>query len=129
MHDPNELETLLERRGALWLALSPLWLEREPREREYLRMLEVVETQGHTPQELEMIYRLEMAPVMSRRQMSVAGEWRAFDEDRLLLDLARHTRRLHGWRKGFWLLFSGLTTMMSRPRFDILIERLHATSP
>lgn len=128
MHDPNELERLLERRGALWLALSPIWLEREPREHEYARMLQVVEAQGYTPQELEMIYRLEMAPVMARRQMSVAGEWRHFDEDRLLLDLARHTRRLHGWRKGFWLLFSGLTTMMSRHRFNVLIERLHAAS-
>ena len=79
MQDPNDLERLLERRGALWLALSPIWLEREPREHEYARMLQVVEAQGYTSQELEMIYRLEMAPVMARRQMSVAGEWRHFD--------------------------------------------------
>jgi hypothetical protein len=38
--------------------------------------------------------------------------------------LVRHNRKLGGWRKVSWSLFSGLTTMMSRPRFNELAMRV-----
>ena len=126
MHHEQEIEDLVVRRGALWLALSPLWLEREPRESEYARMIREIEASALTLQQLEWVYRLEMSPVMARNQLSVAGEWRAFDETALLTRLVRHNRKLGGWRKALWLLFSGLTTMMSRPRFNELAIRLMA---
>ena len=44
----------------------------------------------------------------------------------LLTRLVRHNRKLGGWRKALWSLFSGLTTMMSRPRFNELAIRLMA---
>ncbi|WFF42312.1 hypothetical protein EVC62_12795 [Salinicola endophyticus] len=124
MSDEQEIEALIARRGALWLALSALWLEREPREADFARMVREIDASGLTLKELEWVYRLEMSPVMVRYQVSMAGEWRAFDENLLLLRLVRHNRRLGGVRKAVATLFSGLTTMMSRPRFDELVYRL-----
>lgn len=123
MHE-QEIETLIVERGALWLALSSLWLEREPRESDYARMIREIDASELTLKQLEWVYRLEMSPVMARYQLSMAGEWRAFDETVLLTRLVRHNRKLAGWRKGVWSLFSGLTTMMSRPRFHELVVRL-----
>lgn len=119
-----DVETLAAKRFDLWLALAPLWLEREPGEADYARMIEVIERHDLSLKQLEWIFRLELAPVLARHQMSVAGEWRTFDEDRLLRQLVGHYRRLHGWRKGFWTLFSGLTTMMTRHRWNLLMARL-----
>lgn len=120
----EEIETLVAERGELWLALAPLWLDREPRESDYTHMVEVIERHDLSFEQLEWIFRLELAPVLSRQQMSMAGEWRSFDETRLLTRLVIHRRRLRGWRKGFWTLFSGLTTMMTRHRWDTLMARL-----
>lgn len=120
----EEIEALVAERGELWLALSPLWLEREPREVDYARMIDVIERHELNSEQLEWIFRLELAPVLARNQLSVAGEWRAFDENQLLTRLVIHKRRLRGWRKGFWTLFSGLTTMMTRYRWNQLMERL-----
>ncbi|MGC3873813.1 DUF7079 family protein [Halomonas sp. GXIMD04776] len=122
----QEIEVLIAERGELWLALAPLWLEREPRESDYTHMIEVIERHGLGLEELEWIFRLELAPVLSRHQLSIAGEWRAFDEQRLLTQLVVHQRRLRGWRKGFWTLFSGLSTMMTRHRWNLLMTRLMA---
>lgn len=123
MHE-QEIESLIARRGALWLALSTLWLEREPREADYARMIREIDASELTLKQLEWVYRLEMSPVMARYQLSMAGEWRAFDETVLLTRLVHHNRRLGPVRKSVCSLFSGLTTMMSRPRFDQLIMRL-----
>lgn len=122
----EEIETLVAERGELWLTLAPLWLEREPGEADYARMIEVIERHELSLEQLEWIFRLELAPVLSRDQLSVAGEWRAFDENRLLTRLVIHKRRLRGWRKGLWTLFSGLTTMMTRHRWNQLIGRVLA---
>lgn len=120
----EEIETLVARRGELWLALAPLWLDREPRESDYQHMIEVIERHDLSLDQLEWIFRLELAPVLSRQQMSMTGGWRSFDENRLLTHLVIHYRRLRGWRKGFWMLFSGLTTMMTRHRWNLLMTRL-----
>jgi hypothetical protein len=121
----EEIESLVARRGELWLALAPLWLEREPRETDYAHMVEVIESHHLSIEQLEWIFRLELAPVLMRHQVSVTGEWRAFDENRLLTQLVIHHRRLVGWRKRFWTLFSGLTTMMTRHRWEHLMARVH----
>ncbi|MCP1367733.1 hypothetical protein BIS06_21180, partial [Halomonas sp. BBD48] len=62
----EEIETLVARRGELWLALAPLWLDREPRESDYQRMIEVIERHELSLDQLEWIFRLELAPVLSR---------------------------------------------------------------
>ncbi|EPC01886.1 hypothetical protein L861_19740 [Litchfieldella anticariensis FP35 = DSM 16096] len=119
-----DAQTLVDERGELWLTLSTLWLEREPREADYAHMVEVIQRHDLTLNQLEWIFRLELAPVLSRQQMSVAGEWRAFDENKLLRQLVAHNLRLNGWRRKMWALFSGLTTMMTRHRWNELMARI-----
>ncbi|WP_043529614.1 DUF7079 family protein [Litchfieldella xinjiangensis] len=119
-----DAQTLVDERGELWLTLAPLWLEREPRETDYARMVDVIQRYDLTLTELEWVFRLELAPVMVRHQMSVAGEWRAFDDYQLMGQLVAHNLRLKGWRRKMWLLFSGMTTMMTRHRWNDLMERV-----
>lgn len=119
-----DAQTLVDERGELWLALAPLWLEREPRETDYARMIAEIQRHELSLRDLEWIFRLELAPVMARHQLSVAGEWRAFDDYRLMQQLVSHNLRLKGWRRKSWALFSGLTTMMTRHRWNELIGRL-----
>ncbi len=121
---PMDSQSLVDRRGELWLALAPLWLEREPRESDYAHMVEVIERHHLTLKQLEWIFRLELAPVLERHQVSVAGEWRTFNDRKLMGQLVAHNKRLTGWRRGFWTLFSGLTTMMTRHRWNELMMRL-----
>jgi hypothetical protein len=119
-----DAQSLVDERGELWLALAPLWLDREPGERDYARMIRVIERHDLSVQELEWVFRLELAPVLARHQVSVAGEWRAFDDRRLMEQLVAHNLRLTGWRRKRWALFSGLTTLMTRHRWNELIVRL-----
>ncbi|SEN03701.1 DUF7079 family protein [Halomonas caseinilytica] len=119
-----DAQTLVDERGELWLALAPLWLEREPRETDYARMVDVIQRHDLSVRELEWVFRLELAPVLSRQQMSVASEWRHFDDHKLMRQLVAHNLRLKGWRRKTWALFSGLTTMMARHRWNELMERV-----
>ena len=119
-----DAQTLVDERGELWLALAPLWLDREPRERDYARMVEVIQRHELTLNELEWIFRIELAPVLSRSQMSVASEWRRFDDYQLMKRLVAHNLRLTGWRRKSWALFSGLITMMTRHRWNELMTRV-----
>ena len=117
-------QQLVDERGDLWLALAPLWLDREPSERDYAQMIEVIEQHKMSLKELEWMLRLELAPVMSRHQLSVASEWRKFDDYKLMKQLVNHNLKLKGWRRKSWALFSGLTTMMVRHRWTELMQRL-----
>ncbi|WP_444676801.1 DUF7079 family protein [Halomonas sp. E19] len=119
-----DAQTLVDERGELWLALAPLWLDREPSERQYAQMVDVIQRHDLTLHELEWIFRLELAPVLARNQLSLASEWRAFDDYRLMKRLVAHNLRLNGWRRKSWALFSGLTTMMTRHRWNELIARV-----
>ena len=117
-------QQLVDERGDLWLVLAPLWLDREPRERDYAHMVEVIQQHNMTLSELEWMFRLELAPVMSRHQLSIASEWRQFDDRKLMQQLVSHNLRLKGWRRKSWALFSGLTTMMVRHRWVELMNRV-----
>ncbi|MGP8291097.1 DUF7079 family protein [Vreelandella zhanjiangensis] len=117
-------QQLVDERGDLWLVLAPLWLDREPRERDYAHMVEVIQEHNMTLSELEWMFRLELAPVMSRHQLSIASEWRQFDDRKLMQQLVSHNLRLKGWRRKSWALFSGLTTMMVRHRWVELMNRV-----
>ncbi|MGP9642709.1 DUF7079 family protein [Halomonas sp. AOP22-C1-8] len=117
-------QQLVDERGDLWLALAPLWLDREPSERDYASMVEVINQHDMPLMELEWMFRLELAPVMSRHQLSIASEWRKFDDHKLMQQLVSHNLRLKGWRRKGWALFSGLTTMMVRHRWVELMNRV-----
>ncbi|WP_457942358.1 DUF7079 family protein [Vreelandella alkaliphila] len=120
-------QQLVDERGDLWLALAPLWLDREPSERDYAHMIEMIEQHDMSLKELEWMFRLELAPVMARHQLSIASEWRKFDDYALMKQLISHNLRLKGWRRKSWALFSGLTTMMVRHRWVELMQRLMVT--
>ncbi|SBR50659.1 DUF7079 family protein [Halomonas sp. HL-93] len=117
-------QQLVDERGDLWLAIAPLWLDREPSERDYAQMVEVVERYQMSFHELEWMFRLEMAPVMARYQLSIASEWRQFNDRKLMQQLVSHNLRLKGWRRKSWALFSGMTTMMVRHRWNELMSRV-----
>ncbi|WP_249978587.1 DUF7079 family protein [Vreelandella olivaria] len=117
-------QQLVDERGELWLALAPLWLDHEPTERDYVRMINVIEQHEMSLHELEWMFRLELAPVMARHQLSIASEWRKFNDYKLMQQLVNHNLRLKGWRRKSWALFSGLTTMMVRHRWVELMNRL-----
>lgn len=117
-------QQLVDERGDLWLALAPLWLDREPSERDFAAMVEEIQRHEMTLKELEWMFRLELAPVMSRHQLSIASEWRQYDDHKLMKQLVSHNLRLTGWRRKSWALFSGLTTMMVRHRWHELMQRL-----
>ncbi|NIC05746.1 DUF7079 family protein [Billgrantia bachuensis] len=117
-------QALVDERGELWLALAPLWLDREPSERDYAHMVEVIQRHDLTLHQLEWIFRLELAPVLARNQVSIAGNWRDFDDYQLMQQLVAHNLRLKGWRRKTWALFSGLTTMMTRHRWNELMARV-----
>jgi len=117
-------QQLVDERGDLWLALAPLWLDREPSERDYAQMVEVVERYQMSFHELEWMFRLEMAPVMARYQLSIASEWRQFNDRKLMQQLVSQNLRLKGWRRKSWALFSGMTTMMVRHRWNELMSRV-----
>ncbi|MCE8033801.1 MAG: hypothetical protein LPK20_11515 [Halomonas sp.] len=119
-----DAQSLVDERGELWLALAPLWLDREPSERDFAHMVEVIQRHDLSLHELEWIFRLELAPVLARNQMSIAGKWRDFDDYRLMQQLVSHNLRLKGWRRKTWALFSGLTTMMTRHRWNELMARV-----
>lgn len=119
-------QALVDKRGELWLALAPLWLDREPSERDFSHMVKVIQRHDLTLHELEWIFRLELAPVMSRNQLSIANTWRDFDDHALMKRLVAHNLRLKGWRRKGWALFSSWTTMMARHRWNALIARLMA---
>jgi hypothetical protein len=117
-------QQLVDERGDLWLALAPLWLDREPSERDLAAMVEEIQRHEMTLKELEWMFRLELAPVMSRHQLSIASEWREYDDLKLMKQLVSHNLRLTGWRRKSWALFSGLTTMMVRHRWHELMQRV-----
>ncbi len=118
-----DAQTLVDERGELWLALAPVAGAGTQGNR-LRRMVDVIQRHDLSVRELEWVFRLELAPVLSRQQMSVASEWRHFDDHKLMRQLVAHNLRLKGWRRKTWALFSGLTTMMARHRWNELMERV-----
>ncbi|OHV07809.1 DUF7079 family protein [Kushneria phosphatilytica] len=122
-------QALLDHRRHVWTALAPLWLDREPVEHHYQRMIVEINRLALDRPTLEEIYRIELAPVLARYQASMAGNWRDFEEEPLLHALMRHNLRLSPWKRRFWWLLSGLTTTMTRHRWQYLMDRVFMPSP
>ncbi|MCM2129922.1 DUF7079 family protein [Larsenimonas rhizosphaerae] len=116
--------TLLASRQTLWLSLTRLWLDSEPGIRDYEQMAEEILRHDYTHKQLEWIYRIEMAPVMVKYQVSITQGWKQFEAQRILPPLVRHTERLTPMKRRFWLLFSGLTTSLSRHRWVTLMQEV-----
>lgn len=96
-------------REPVWEAISRLWLDTviDNRDREM-----IAQTLAATPlsdDELDRIYRYEVAPVVHGNLKIVAGAWGGFDEEWLRASITRHVARsgrLFRWwadsRPGRW---------------------------
>jgi hypothetical protein len=82
----------IERRRPLWIALSELWLDTELASADLERIARVMADSGLTIEALREVYLLEVAPVVSRNLLVVAGEWAGFDEEWLCSRIVSNLR-------------------------------------
>ena len=73
-------ETELQRRRPVWQALSDLFLDTETRPA-VPAAAQVCEASQYSIDELNIIWRHEVSPVLAPNLLSVAGEWAFFDPE------------------------------------------------
>lgn len=87
------------RRRPVWLAISDLWLDTELQDSQLGWMARVLDESGYDLPTLQGIMEDEVAPVVFRNLVCVAGVWDGFDEDwlfeRIETRLRRQTRLGH----------------------------------
>ncbi|MCP8462407.1 hypothetical protein NK553_00445 [Pseudomonas sp. ZM23] len=88
-------------RESVWLALSELWLDCELDGADLAAIAGTLRISGYDPDELEAIYRLEVAPVVWVNTWVTAGVWDGFDPDWLFEACRRNqARRRSLWHRG-----------------------------
>ncbi|OBY60990.1 hypothetical protein [Pseudomonas sp. AU12215] len=88
-------------RESVWLALSELWLDTELDEADLATIASTLAISGYPPEELEAIYRLEVAPVVWSNSWVTAGVWDGFDPDWLFEGCRRNQKRRYSlWHRG-----------------------------
>ena len=102
-------------RKQLWIAMSDLWLDSELSE-EWLRQIaEVVAGSGLDEDELDQVFKYELAPFLGGNHLITAGEWQGFDpqwvceQAKVRQGKFRLMERLAS--------FIGLTTYAARPEW------------
>jgi hypothetical protein len=75
---------IIEERKPVWVALSNLYLDTELQEDDYKYIAEVFYNSPYSLDEIDLINKYEVAPVLMPNLLSVAGEWAGFDEDWLV---------------------------------------------
>lgn len=78
----------LEKRRALWVALSDLFLDTDV-SMSYDYISRVCAESSYSLDELSHILRYEVAPVCSPNLWSIAGEWAGFDEEWLIASIQK----------------------------------------
>ena len=86
-------EAELLRRRPLWIALSDLWLDTELQDFDRDHIARVMLDSGYDRDRLERIMAEEVAPVVYRNLLSVAGAWTGFDADWLCAEILAGLRR------------------------------------
>ena len=69
------------RRRALWVAMSDLWLDTEVDDRAIAGIADVVRESGLSRDELEGVFRDELAPFLGPNLQCTAGEWVGFNPE------------------------------------------------
>jgi hypothetical protein len=92
---PPAKEDLLRRRW-MWMALSDLFLDEEVTKDTLCEIARIAAECGYTEQELDAIYRCEVAPAVAFNAFDMAGTWGYFDT----VWLEKRILRPHGL--GYW---------------------------
>ena len=87
--------TLIEERKPVWIALSEFYLDTELDDNDCERIARIFALSPYSIDEIKLIDRFEVAPVLSINLMSVAGVWDAFDEAWLIESIKPHLREKH----------------------------------
>jgi len=74
-------EQAIERRKRVWSALSDLYLDTELPDDSIERIVQTFINSGYSLAEIKQINYNEVAPVLGRNLISIAGEWAGFDEE------------------------------------------------
>jgi len=108
-----------EARRAVWIAMSDLFLDTDVR-LFYVSTARVCAESPYSQEELERIFREEVAPVLEPNLLVAAGEWAGFDEEWLVNSISAR-KPGKGWMA---------TPAMNNYRaVALLIERLRALPP
>ena len=90
-------DTDIERRKPVWTALSEFWLDTELDDNDLSRIAKIAAASGYAVEELEEIYRYEVAPVVWANCRCTAGVWTAFDDDWLHAAACRNADHRSVW--------------------------------
>jgi hypothetical protein len=114
------------RREAVWLALSELWRDIELDAASLENLAQVLRGSGYPQDELEAIYRLEVAPVVWLNTWTTAGVWDGFDPA-WLFEGCRRNQRLRTSRRHRWRcrLLRRPMTHACEHHWQELIHRMH----
>jgi hypothetical protein len=75
-----ENAAIIQERAPVWMALSNLYLDTELQEDDYAHLADVFNKSPYSLEEIALINRYEVAPVLLPNLLSIAGEWAAFDK-------------------------------------------------
>ena len=71
----------IQHRILVWTALSDTFLDTELDETSYQAIARTLKTSGYSGEELQWMYRNEVAPAFYTNLLDIAGEWAAFHEE------------------------------------------------
>lgn len=112
----NERE--IARRVPVWAALAELFLDTELQDYHYRYIADRLLDSGYGLQELEKIFRAEVAPVFYTNLSAVAGEWQPWSADfvkeRVLEYLNKRPTLLERFLPRGWLQDRRLTHVQER---------------
>lgn len=109
-----------DQRKQLWIAMSDLWLDTELTEDAVLSIASAVRDSGLDREDLEAVFRHELAPFLGKNQQTTVGNWEGFDPDWV----CRQAQERHGKRRLLDRLASaiGLTTYAARPAWNRVLK-------
>jgi len=80
-------------RVPLWEAMSTLWLDTELQDYNFAYIAGRMIESGYSPEQLELIFTTEVAPICGWNMYSVAGVWDGFDERWLSEEILKNIRK------------------------------------
>jgi hypothetical protein len=94
----------IERRLPVWMAMSEMFLDTELGPVDFVRISMGLRISGYRSSELRDMFFQEVAPVLGRNLLSVAGEWAGWDADDLRTLLLPRLQQRRRARSRNWLL-------------------------